>query len=111
MDLLDIFRAHLPHLADKAAQAAPEICDFEALLDEAADTGLKPDAVGWLAWRETFVIAAEATADAWINVFSAHGYRAAGASWSNALGSVTAHFKHADGRRMALVMQAQQVAA
>ena len=109
--IFDTFRRHLPHLRDKTREAAPDIYDFEDLLEAAETAGLRRMGFGWRAWRETFVIVEDADSAGWINFLSKAGFRTAGASYSSRRGAVTAGLIHPDGRRMALVMQIEQEAA
>ena len=106
--VFETFRRHLPHLCDKTREAAPDIYDFEDLLEAAATEGLRRMEFGWLAWRETFVIVEEAASPAWINFLSKAGFRSIGASYSSTRGAVTAGLMHPDGRRIALVMQGEE---
>jgi len=47
--VFETFRRHLPHLCDKTREAAPDIYDFEDLLEAAATEGLRRMEFGWLA--------------------------------------------------------------
>lgn len=105
MDLFSIFRAHLPHLADKAHHAAPDIYDLEDLLESANGAGLRRAEVGWLAWRAFFVVIEEQLAARWINFLSQAGFRAQLAHPMQGGKGVTIRLEHADGRQFHLVME------
>lgn len=111
MDLFAIFRRHLPHLADKAHHAAPDIYDLEDLLEAAEAVGLKRAEVGWLAWREFFVVVEDALAAPWINFLGRHGYRTAAARPMQGGKGVTINLRAEDGRQLHLVMEVPTCAA
>lgn len=101
MDLLDTFCAHLPHLQSRAALAAEEICEMEALLEAATDAGLEYTSAGWKALSLCFVTVPEPAAPAWINELGKAGFRARGAGCDQN-GAITAHLVRSDGRRIDL---------
>ena len=109
MDLLDTFRAHLPHLADKAAQAANEICDLEMLLEEANEAGLPHVMAGWKSLHETFVTVEEPLAARWLAHLKRYGYETRAAS-CNSQGAITAHLQRGAGRRLALTFNGKRAA-
>ena len=52
-DLMDVFIARFPHLATRASEAAEDIAEAEALLDDATAAGLPHVRFAWLALHES----------------------------------------------------------
>lgn len=103
-DLLDTFSARFPHLTSRIAAASADIAEAEALLDDATDAGLQYRHFCWIDLHEISIQVEDDAADRWLNHLGALGYRSRQASFSASTGSVTAHLRHASGRRIGLVI-------
>ena len=114
-DLLDVFMARFPHLATRATEAAEDIAEAEALLDDATAAGLPHTRFAWLSLREVQIDIDERHAAAWLNFLARRGFRSMAAS--SKTGKVSLHLVQpdstaAEARRICLQMpQPQQVAA
>lgn len=116
-DLMDGFMERFPHLATRASEAAGDIAEAEALLDDATAAGLPHVRFAWLALHEVQIDIDEPAAAHWLNFLAGRGFRSEAASCSPAGDAVRLHLvRPGNGfeqtRRICLQMpQPQRVAA
>ena len=116
-DLMDVFMERFPHLASRASEAAEDIAEAEALLDDATAIGLPHLRFVWMDLHEVQIDIDEPAAARWLNFLAGRGFRSMAASCSAGGDAVRLHlvrpgngFEQA--RRICLQMpQPQRVAA
>lgn len=87
-DLMDVFMQRFPHLATLASEAAEDIAEAEALLDDATAAGLPHVRFAWLALHEVQIDIDEPAAARWLNFLAGRGFRSMAASLKPADGAV-----------------------
>lgn len=116
-DLMDVFMERFPHVAGWASEAAEDIAEAEALLDDATAAGLPHVRFAWLALHEVQIDIDEPDAARWLNFLAGRGFRSMAASGSVGGDAVRLHLVRPgngleQARRICLQMpQPQRVAA
>lgn len=90
-DLMDVFMERFPHLATRASEAAEDIAEAEALLDDATAAGLPHVRFAWLALHEVQIDIDEPAAAHWLNFLAGRGFRSMAASCSAGGDAVRLH--------------------